>query len=128
MPAIKIFAVIIALCGSASAREFRFSKKVNQTVLGNQLRANGFLTSGSTCAHLPDRYDCTLVLSDDEAKDPSAIIAAHVYTDPEATRASLLAELRSLEAIDDNKKLTVTQARRMRKLILLLTRLSKDTP
>jgi hypothetical protein len=71
--------LLLLLPAMLSAREVHFNKLINPHILLSELKAAGFLFTPNNI--ICQGTKCILYLDDREAKDPSAIIAAHVYVD-----------------------------------------------
>ncbi len=107
-----IRALIALFLATAQAREVPVRRDISAGLLQEQLKSAGFqvlyIAGGK------------VVFADSEKKDPSAIIAAHVYVDPQEKQRIALEELAALAVKIEGAKETAAERRRF---MLLLYRL-----
>lgn len=113
--------LLMLLALPCAARDVVFSKPVDEGKLHAELKAAGFKVIGVNRLGAKQ----WVMLEDGEAKDPAAVIAAHVYVDPKVARQALLDELEALEAKLDDESATLTDLRRISKIRLKLDGLAK---
>lgn len=111
----------LILATGASAKEIKFTKRVNLDKLNSELAAAGFKLSPyrTNCSG----EKCVIHLLDTGPQDPRAVINAHVYDagrEPLAMRQALIDELAALEKKLDDGTATMPEMRRTLKLILKL--------
>lgn len=124
----NIFLLTLLLATGATAKEVRFTKKVNLERLNAELEAAGFKLSPYRTNCSGD--NCVIYLLDTGPQNPAAVIKAHVYDpdqEPLAARKSMRAELRALEKKLDDGTATMPEMRRALKLLIKLHGLS-DQP
>lgn len=111
----------IFLASVSFASDFPFTRKTNPTQLSRELKAAGFAVNSVEC----NRSSCLVRLADGERKNPSAMIAAHVPMDDDASRKSMLDELASIEAKAD-ADITIDELRRAFRLMMKLQGFSRQ--
>lgn len=104
----------------AQARQFDFVKQVNADVLQSELVAVSFAVQGINCSGAPAYDRCSIFMPDSEAKDPSAVVAAHVYVDQAAKVTLRKSQLRTLALKLKNNNAAMTQTDRDNLMLLIV--------
>lgn len=106
--------LLVSFLGKANAAHYRFKKQVNQDRLNRELSVAGITHQGVLCS----TDDACVVIN--PSKDPSSVVAAHVYVDPNEARKIFQAELDKIEVRLDDGTATVEDLRRAIKLLIKL--------
>ena len=119
--------ILTLLAPAVEARVVAFKRDVSVDDVEATLRAQGFDVKYTECN---GSYDCKMVLSDSETKDPLPIINAaksnaQTASEAKAARAALADELAAIEAKLDDGTATAAEVRRAVKIILKLAGLAR---
>lgn len=112
--------LVLLVAVNAGAANFTFDgKRVNVRELQKELTAAGIAHGGVNCIGVrgADRDIKCQVFG--PSKDPTAVIVAHVYTDPSAPHQSIVDELAGIKENLDNAD--IVELRRAIRIILQLT-------
>lgn len=85
---------VLCVTTHSAAREHQFTKRISPSLLKKELISNGFKVKVIDCIATA----CTLVLDDDETRNPKPIIDAHVFIDLRAKDRQELAAIKALTA------------------------------
>lgn len=109
--------LLMLLALPCAARDVVFSKTVDEGKLHAELKAAGFNVIGVNRLGAKQ----WVMLAEDEAKDPAAVIAAHTYVDPRAERRARIDRLVALAAKQRDRQISLEEKDELLDLFLDLT-------